>query len=109
MGASILESIKEDPNLALGAKYHHERFDGTGYPEGLTGDKILEQAKIIAVADAYDAMSSYRSYRDVLNQETIIKEITEGRGTQFDPKYADIMLSLIKQDKDYKMREMHEQ
>ena len=105
MGAKILGNIKEDPNLAVGAKFHHERFDGKGYPEGLAGDGIAEFAKIIAVADSYDAMSSYRSYRDILSQEAIIKEIEKGRGTQFDPKYADIMLSIIHEDTDYNLRE----
>ena len=105
MGAKILDNIKEDPNLALGAKCHHERFDGSGYPEGLAGDGIAEFAKIIAVADSYDAMSSYRSYRDVLDQDIIIKEFEKGRGTQFDPKYADIMLSIIHEDTDYNLRE----
>ena len=105
MGAKILDNIKEDPNLALGAKCHHERFDGKGYPEGLAGDDIGEFAKIIAVADAYDAMSSYRSYRDVLDQNVILQEIENGKGTQFDPKYADIMLSIIHEDTDYNLRE----
>ena len=105
MGAKILDNIKEDPNLALGAKCHHERYDGSGYPEGLAGDSIAEFAKIIAVADSYDAMSSYRSYRDVLDQDIIIKEFEKGRGTQFDPKYADIMLSIIHEDTDYNLRE----
>ncbi|MCR5847923.1 MAG: response regulator [Lachnospiraceae bacterium] len=105
MGANILEKVKEDPNLALGAKFHHERYDGKGYPDGLSGSEIAESAKIIAIADAYDAMSSFRSYRDVLKQDVIIEEIKKGRGTQFDPKYADIMLSIIEEDKDYSLRE----
>ena len=105
MGAKILDNIKEDPNLALGAKCHHERFDGSGYPEGLAGDGIAEFAKIIAVADSYDAMLSYRSYRDVHGQDEIIKEFEKGRGTQFDPKYADIMLAIIHEDTDYNLRE----
>ena len=105
MGAHILENIKEDPNLALGAKFHHERYDGKGYPEGLSGNEIAESAKIIAVADAYDAMSSFRSYRSVLSQEKISEEIKKGRGSQFDPRYADIMLEIISEDKDYTLRE----
>ncbi len=109
MGAHILENIKEDPNLALGAKFHHERYDGKGYPEGLAGDEIAESAKIIAVADAYDAMSSFRSYRGVLSQDTVYEEIEKGRGTQFDPKYADIMLESIKEDKDYTLREKQDE
>ncbi len=105
MGASILENIKEDPALALGAKYHHERYDGTGYPSGLSGKEIPESARIIAVADAYDAMSSKRSYRKMLSQEHIISEIEKGKGTQFDPVFADIMLSIIEEDSGYKLKE----
>ena len=63
------------------------------------------EARIIAVADAYDAMSSRRSYRGILPQETVRGEIEKGKGTQFDPKIADVMLQLIDEDKDYNMRE----
>ncbi len=105
MGARILENIKERPNLALGAKYHHEHYDGSGYPNGLAGEDIPEPARIIAVADAYDAMSSYRSYREALSQEKIIEEISNGKTSQFDAKFADIMLSIIREDKEYKLRE----
>lgn len=105
MGAKILDNIKEDPNLALGAKCHHERYDGTGYPDGLSGDELSESIKIIAVADSYDAMSSFRSYRDVLEQNVIVEELEKGRCTQFDPKYTDIMLSIIREDTEYNLRE----
>ena len=105
MGAKILENIKEMPKLATGARWHHERYGGGGYPDGLSGTEIPEEARIIAVADAYDAMSSRRSYRDVLPQQTVRYEIEKGRGTQFDPKFADIMLAMISEDKDYNMRE----
>ncbi|MCR5178396.1 MAG: response regulator [Lachnospiraceae bacterium] len=105
MGARILQNIKEMPKLVTGARWHHERFDGTGYPDALKGYAIPEEARIIAVADAYDAMSSRRSYRDILPREAVQREITEGRGTQFDPKYADIMLEMIYQDTEYLMRE----
>ena len=63
------------------------------------------EARIIAIADAYDAMSSRRSYRDVLPQDVIRAELVKGRGTQFDPKFADIMLAMIDADTDYQMRE----
>ena len=105
MGARILKNIKEMPVLTIGARWHHERYGGGGYPDGLIGDDIPEQARIIAVADAYDAMSSRRSYRDVLSQEIIREEIEKGRGTQFDPKFADIMLSMIDEDTEFEMRE----
>ena len=105
MGDRILKNIRERPKLAIGARWHHERYDGTGYPDGLSGDKIPEEARIIAVADAYDAMTSHRSYRDILPQDIVRKEIKNGKGTQFDPAFADIMLTMIEEDKDYQLRE----
>lgn len=105
MGARILENIKEMPALATGARWHHERYDGKGYPDRLAGADIPEEARIIAVADAYDAMSSRRSYRDILPQSIVREEIEKGKGTQFDPQFADIMLAMIDEDTEYKMRE----
>ena len=105
MGARILQKIKEMPALAKGARWHHERYDGGGYPDGLKGMDIPEEARIIAVADSYDAMSSRRSYRDVLPQEKIRSEIENGKGTQFDPVFAGIMLDMMDEDPDYLMRE----
>ncbi len=105
MGSRILKNIKEMPALATGARWHHEKYGGGGYPDGLSGNDIPEEARIIAVADAYDAMSSRRSYRDVLPQEVVRDEIEKGKGTQFDPKFADIMLSMIDEDTEYTMKE----
>lgn len=105
MGSRILKNIKEMPALATGARWHHEKFGGGGYPDGLSGNDIPEEARIIAVADAYDAMSSRRSYRDVLPQEVVRGEIEKGKGTQFDPKFADIMLSMIDEDTEYTLKE----
>ena len=95
------------PKLAEAARYHHERYGGGGYPDGIAGESIPEEARIIAVADAYDAMTSNRSYRDVLSQELVRSEIEKGRGTQFDPAFADIMLSMIDEDEEYSMREKY--
>lgn len=95
IGGKILGNIKEMPELAAGAKWHHERYDGKGYPEGLSGDDISEEARIIAVADAYDAMTSNRSYRGALPVEAVRGEIEKGKGSQFDPKFADIMIEMI--------------
>lgn len=95
IGGKILGNIKEMPELAAGAKWHHERYDGKGYPEGLSGDDISEEARIIAVADAYDAMTSNRSYRGALPVEVVRGEIEKGKGSQFDPKFADIMIEMI--------------
>ena len=105
IGHEILKNIKEMPKLAVGAKWHHERFDGTGYPDGLVGENIPEEARILSVADAYDAMSSRRSYHDIYAQEYIKNELLQNMGTQFDPKYAMIMLTIIEEDTDYVMRE----
>ncbi len=105
IGGKILGSIKENPRLAIGARWHHERYDGTGYPDGLSGESIPEEARIIAVADAYDAMTSRRSYRGIIPQNIVRSEIEKGIGTQFDPKFARIMLNLIDEDKDYTMKE----
>ena len=104
IGADILETIVEFPGLLVGARSHHERYDGKGYPDGLAGKAIPEEARIIAVADAYDAMTSKRSYRSILSQETVRAEIERGRGTQFDPYFADIMLQMIDEDVDFKLR-----
>lgn len=105
MGSDILANITEFPKLSTGAKWHHERYDGKGYPDGISGEEIPTEARIIAIADAYDAMSSKRSYRNVLPQAQIRAEVEEGKGTQFDPVLADIMLTMIDEDTNYQMRE----
>lgn len=105
MGARILKNIQEMPGLAIGARWHHEKYDGSGYPDGLKGTDIPEEARIIAIADAYDAMTSRRSYRDVLPQGIVREELENGRGIQFDPQFADIMLAMMDEDTDYRMRE----
>ena len=105
MGADILDDIPEYPYLSIGARYHHERYDGKGYPDGLAGTDIPDIARIIAVADAYDAMTSNRSYRESIPQQKVREEFVECSGTQFDPEYANIMIHLIDQDMQYKMKE----
>ncbi len=105
VGARILKNISEFPQLAVGARWHHERYDGKGYPDGLAGEDIPQNARIIAIADAYDAMSSRRSYRDVLPQQHIYEELEKGKGTQFDPVFTEVMLQMISEDTDYHMRE----
>ena len=105
MGAKILNNINEMPGLVTGARWHHERYDGRGYPDHLSGSDIPEEARIIAVADAYDAMTSRRSYRSILPQETVRSEIDLGKGSQFDPVFADIMLQIMGEDTEYKLKE----
>lgn len=108
IGATILSRIKGFPQLALGARHHHERWDGKGYPDGLGGEEIPIEARVIAVADAYDAMTSRRSYRDAMLQEQVRAEIEKGGGSQFDPAFTRIMLDFIAADKDFLMREHEE-
>lgn len=103
IGADILKNIYEMPSLSAGAHWHHERYDGKGYPDGLCGEDIPEVARIIEVADAYDAMTSNRSYRNLLPQSVVKSEIMEGRGAQFDPVIADYMIELIEEDTEYQL------
>ena len=104
-GYHILRGISGDSNIAVASKYHHERYDGKGYPNGLEGENIPEVARILGVADSYDAMTSNRSYRNALPQEVVRGEIEKGRGTQFDPHIADIMLQMIDEDTEYTMKQ----
>lgn len=105
-GARILKKMKSIPYLQDGAQYHHERYDGKGYPEGLKGEEIPELARIISVADAYDAMTSFRSYRPAMDQSDVKQELWKGIRTQFDPTFAKVMISLIDADVNYEMREI---
>ena len=99
VGADILKDIKMIPGLDIGAKYHHERYDGKGYPSGLKGEDIPFIARIICVADAYDAMSSNRVYRKRFSEEKILEELERSRGTQFDPQIAEAFIRLLKEKK----------
>ena len=103
IGASILENISEMTSISVGAHWHHERYDGNGYPDALKGEQIPEIARIISVADAYDAMTSNRSYRRLLAQSRVRAEIEAGKGTQFDPEIADHMLNMIDEDQAYRL------
>lgn len=104
-GNHILKEISSIEEISAGAKYHHERYDGKGYPNGLEGENIPQIARIIGVADAYDAMASNRSYRKALPQYIVREEIVKGKSTQFDPVIADHMIALIDEDKEYQMKQ----
>lgn len=95
IGADLLKDIDLISYTQEVARYHHERYDGTGYPEGLAGEEIPIMARIVAVAEAYDAMNSRRVYRNRLSTEEIRAEINANRGTQFDPQVVDIFLELL--------------
>lgn len=96
-GFEILKRVKTQKDIADGAQYHHERFDGRGYPAKLSGEKIPWVARIISVADAFDAMSSTRPYRKRLSNDAILKEIKDCTGTQFDPVVAKAFLELYEE------------
>ncbi|SES86852.1 Response regulator c-di-GMP phosphodiesterase, RpfG family, contains REC and HD-GYP domains [[Clostridium] aminophilum] len=105
IGSDILRLITEMPGLADGARSHHEKYDGTGYPDRLKGEEIPEVARIICIADCYDAMTSTRTYSTPKPQEKVRSEIERCAGTQFDPEIAKVMLDMIDEDKDYVMKE----
>lgn len=93
-GYEILKKVKTQKDIADGARYHHERYDGKGYPARLGGGKIPYVARVISVADAFDAMSSTRPYRKKLPMDFIVQEIKKCSGTQFDPVVAKAFLDL---------------
>jgi len=94
-GAEILKDFTLLDNVIDGAQYHHERYDGRGYPQGLKGEEIPLFARIIGVADAFDAMTANRIYRQQMDFSYVLGEMQKGRGTQFDPQFVDILLKLI--------------
>ncbi len=98
-GYEILKNVKIQEDLAQGARFHHERFDGKGYPTGISGLSIPWVARIISVADTFDAMSSTRPYRKKLPLEFIVEEIKKCSGTQFDPKVVEAFLALHEEGK----------
>ncbi len=104
IGGEILGTIQALPHLAIGARYHHEHYDGSGYPDGLKGEQIPEEARILAVADSYDAMTSNRTYHSTESQAYARSEIEKGRGNQFDPRMADAMIELIDEDVNFSMK-----
>ena len=96
LGAKILENFTLVKNVSDGALYHHERYDGRGYVNGLKGKEIPLNARIIGIADAFDAMTANRVYRKKLDFDFVLEELKKGRGTQFDPEITDILIDLIR-------------
>ena len=101
-GAEMVMNFSSIPNIHDGILYHHERYDGKGYPSGKKGKDIPLVGRIIAVADAYDAMNSSRVYRDRLSEDEIISELERNSGTQFDPDIVEIFLEILKEEKENK-------
>lgn len=107
-GKEILEQITEFPYLQDGAASHHEWYDGSGFPDKLSGDQIPELARIVAVADVYDDMSSIKKDREPLPQQLIREEVLKMTGKRLDPKYTKALIEMIDGDTDYMLREHHE-
>ena len=99
IGSAILEEISQFPLIAVGAKCHHERYDGHGYGHQLSGEEIPLEARIIAVADTFDAMNSTRVYRPHLTREKILSELEHAKNTQLDGEIVDVLLKLIAEGK----------
>lgn len=97
VGGEMLRDFTSIPDMSHGALYHHERYDGMGYPKGISGEEIPLIARIICAADALDAMNSNRCYRPRLEKEVILSELEKNKGKQFDPEVIDYLLKLIKQ------------
>ena len=100
IGAHILSSATMFKDIIPIVKHHHEKYNGKGYPSGLAGEDIPYLARIAAIADTFDAMTSRRSYRDKLDLEYVKNEIRNCKGTQFDPQLADVFLDILENDFD---------
>lgn len=103
MGGDILIKVKSLKPVVQVVRHHHERWDGSGYPDGLSEWNIPLGARLIAVADAYDAMISYRTYRSQMTQEEALHEIKRCQGSQFDPAVVEAFLKLSTSEEWYKM------
>lgn len=99
IGATILREMTFLDNVDVGALYHHEKYDGTGYPFGLKGEEIPMTARILCLADSFDAMNTARVYRDKCDESYIMEEIRKGRGTQFDPDVVDAFFKCIEKNR----------
>jgi diguanylate cyclase (GGDEF)-like protein/putative nucleotidyltransferase with HDIG domain len=95
LGANIVSSIPNLVPCASSILHHHERWDGSGYPEGLKNEEIPLGARILAIADSFEAMTSARPYRPAWSLEEVVKELRQGAGTQFDPKLAEVFIGII--------------
>jgi HD-GYP domain-containing protein (c-di-GMP phosphodiesterase class II) len=95
LGARMIEGIRSLRSAYACVLHHHERWDGGGYPYGLAGGAIPLEARILAVADAYDAMTSYRPYRDRCSRGEALAEVERCAGSQFDPAVAEAFLTLV--------------
>ncbi|MNL32917.1 Cyclic di-GMP phosphodiesterase response regulator RpfG [compost metagenome] len=100
LGETLLQSDKDYEKVIPIVKYHHEKFNGNGYPYNLKGEEIPFLARITAIADTFDAMTSNRVYRNALPMETIIEEFRKNKGIQFDPQLVDVFLDILQNNPD---------
>lgn len=98
IGEEILKNIKDYPKFSSVALSHHERFDGQGYPNGIAGENIPMEARIVAVADAYDEMTAEKIFAMPLSKDQAKEEIKNESGSKFDPEFASIMLQIIDEE-----------
>jgi HD-GYP domain-containing protein (c-di-GMP phosphodiesterase class II) len=98
IGAQIVAPIRFLGDASIVIRHHHERFDGTGYPDGLSGEAIPLSARIFAIADSFDAMTSDRPYRRALSLERALDEIQTGAGSQFDPQVVKVFVDLVHEE-----------
>ena len=101
VGENILKPVKILSGVLQVIRHHHERYDGKGYPDGLKGEDIPPESRIIAVVDSYDAMRSNRPYRDKLELAPVLEEIEREAGSQFDPQVVDVFLRLVREKEDF--------
>jgi diguanylate cyclase (GGDEF)-like protein/putative nucleotidyltransferase with HDIG domain len=95
LGTNIVSNIPQLVRCADSILHHHERWDGSGYPEGLKGDQIPLESRILAIADSFEAMSSARPYRPALSRQEVMEELRKGAGTQFDPNLVEVFIGII--------------
>lgn len=95
IGSNIIQKIKVFQSVVDIVRHHHERYDGKGYPDGLNGQEISLGARIVAVADAFDAMTSMRAYRPTITLNDAVNEMRRCRGSQFDPEIADVLIEMV--------------
>lgn len=95
IGYLILSTSMEMSDIAKYVLYHHERYDGSGYPKGLKKEEIPLLSRIISIVDSYDAMTNERSYKETLDQDTAISELVNNKGKQFDPDIVEIFIEKV--------------